>query len=293
MASVASALDVPDATGLVGDVTDTVADTTDAVAGTATDTVLARRTVAGSTDAVTDTAGNVVAQTTDVVADTTDAASGIVDRAATGATQTTELVGGVTRDLVGTAGGVIEDGVGLVDGIADTAVDDVSTTLDPVTNTIDGVVSGLDDWVSDGVVPIPDLNGTRSHPRPDRGVLRRPVLRRHPPARGTIRSPTQRGPVSGSAATTTTDVHLVPTDAPRPVPGGAVPGRPSNGGLPSPLDVAAAMMRGLTEAGGPSLVLWALVALVGLLPVMDDRWLRFVRPATPRAPYVAQDGRPG
>jgi hypothetical protein len=53
------------------------------------------------------------------------------------------------------------------------------------------------------------------------------------------------------------------------------------------------MMRGLSEAGGPSLVLWALVALVGLLPVMDDRWLRFVRPATPRAPLVAQDGRPG
>jgi hypothetical protein len=329
-ASAASALDVPDATGVVGGVTDTVAgtatgtvgnttdtvanttdtvanttdtvvgtatdtvaNTTDTVVGTATDTVAdTTETVADTTDAVTDTAGNVVAQTTDVVADTSDAASGIVDRAATGATQTTELVGRATRDLVGPAGGVIEDGVGLVDGIADTAVDGVSTTLDPVTNTIDGVVSGLDDWVSGGVVPIPDVTA------PDPII----VPTGSPPETGSPHTPTGsrehpssilRGPVSGSAANMSTGVHLVPTDAPRPVPGGAVPGRPSNGGLPSPLDVAAAMMRGLSEAGGPSLVLWALVALVGFLPVMDDRWLRFVRPALPRAPHVAQDGRPG
>jgi hypothetical protein len=265
MASMASALDVPDATEVVTDTTDAVADTT-----------------SGTTDAVADT--------TDVVAGTTEAASRIVNDAAAGATGTTGVVGDLTRDVVGTAGGVIEDGVALVDDVAGSGLGGVSSTLDPVTETIDGVVSGLGDGL--GGIPIPDLTApdpitAPTESPPETGSADTPTgSREH-------RSPIQRGPVSGSAAITTTDVHLVPTDAQRPVPGGDVPGRPSNAGLPSPLDVAAAMMRGLFEARGPSLVLWALVALVGLLPVMDDRWLRFVRPASPRAPHVAQDGRPG
>jgi hypothetical protein len=53
------------------------------------------------------------------------------------------------------------------------------------------------------------------------------------------------------------------------------------------------MLRGLAEAGGSGLVLWALIALLGLLPVLDDRWLRLVHPVSPRAPLVALDGRPG
>jgi hypothetical protein len=57
--------------------------------------------------------------------------------------------------------------------------------------------------------------------------------------------------------------------------------------------MAAAMLRGIPGAGGSSLVLWALIALLGLLPVLDDRWLRFVRPVPPHAPFVATSDRPG
>jgi hypothetical protein len=48
----------------------------------------------------------------------------------------------------------------------------------------------------------------------------------------------------------------------------------------------------LTEAGGASLV-WAFFALVALLAVTGDRWLRLARAVPPLAPYVVQDGRPG
>jgi hypothetical protein len=53
------------------------------------------------------------------------------------------------------------------------------------------------------------------------------------------------------------------------------------------------MLRGIPEAGGSSLVLWALIALLGLLPVLDDRWLRFVHPVPPHAPFVATSAPPG
>ncbi len=261
MASVASALDVPDATGVAGGATE---GTTGTVAGTATDTV---------------------ADTTDAVTGTTGAATRVVDDAVAGAAGTAEVVGDLTRDVVGTAEGAVGDGVALVDDIADSALGGVSSTLDPVTKTIDGVVSGMGDGLSE--VPIPDLTAPDPIPIPPTGSSE-PAT--DPPGH---RSLIERGPVSGTAATTTTDVHLAQTDVLRADPGGAVPGLPSNGGFPSPLDVAAAAMRGLSEAGGSSLVLWALVALVGLLPVMDDRWLRFVRPVSPRAPLVALDGRPG
>jgi hypothetical protein len=48
----------------------------------------------------------------------------------------------------------------------------------------------------------------------------------------------------------------------------------------------------LTEAGGTSLV-WAFFALVALLAVAADRWLRLAHAVPPLAPFVAQDGRPG
>jgi hypothetical protein len=47
----------------------------------------------------------------------------------------------------------------------------------------------------------------------------------------------------------------------------------------------------LTEAGGMSLV-WAFLALLVLLPAMDERWLRLVR-AVPAAAPLVPDGRPG
>jgi hypothetical protein len=340
MASMASALDVPDATEVVGgtsdevaDTADTVTDTADTVAGTAdatdeadtsdttgavgntADAVGTTTGAVGNTgDAVDNTAGavgntagavgntagavadtttDVVGNTTDAVGDTTDATTPIVHDAAAAAVGAAEVVGDLTPGVLGTAGGVVQDGVGLVDDVADGALDGVSTTLDPVTKTIGGVVDGLSDGVSDGAIPIPDLTAPDPIAVPSESPPGTDPSEPRTGSRGHHRSPIERGPVSGTAAIATTDVHLASTGALRPDAGGAVPGRPSNGGLPSPLDVAAAALRGLPEAGGSSLVLWALVALVGLLPVLDDRWLRFVRPVSPRAPHVAQDGRPG
>jgi hypothetical protein len=89
-----------------------------------------------------------------------------------------------------------------------------------------------------------------------------------------------------------TNVHQASTSASRADAGGAEPGPSPTGGLPFLLDAAAAALSSLTEAGGMSLV-WAIFALLVLLPAMDDRWLRFVRAVPPLAPLVAPDGRPG
>jgi hypothetical protein len=272
MGSMASALDAPDATGTVADTTEVVADTTEAVAD--------------SSDAVTDTTGT-VADTTGTVADTTDAATGIVNDVATSAAGTTETVADVTRNVVGTAGRTVEGGVALLDGVVDGALAEASGSLDPVGASIDALLPGLGE-TADGI-SIPDLSPSDTTLDP---AERSPGTGPSEPPSGSTGP--RRRTLPGTAAITTTDVHLTPTGALRPDdPGGAVPGRPSDGGLPWPLDVAAAMLRGLAEAGGSGLVLWALIALLGLLPVLDDRWLRLVHPVSPRAPLVALDGRPG
>ncbi|MBA3363287.1 MAG: hypothetical protein H0T07_02655 [Actinobacteria bacterium] len=54
----------------------------------------------------------------------------------------------------------------------------------------------------------------------------------------------------------------------------------------------AAALRSLTEAGSTSLM-WAFLALLVLLPAMDNRQLRFVRAVQRPAPLLATDGRPG
>ena len=53
-----------------------------------------------------------------------------------------------------------------------------------------------------------------------------------------------------------------------------------------------AALRSLTEAGSTSLM-WAFLALLVLLPAMDNRQLRFVRAVQRPAPLLATDGRPG
>jgi hypothetical protein len=60
-----------------------------------------------------------------------------------------------------------------------------------------------------------------------------------------------------------------------------------------PFGAAAAALSGASpEAGGTGLV-WAILALLVLIPAMGDRWLRLARGISPRAPFVALDGAPG
>jgi hypothetical protein len=316
--SVASALDVPGATDVVGGTTDavgetteTVGETTEAVGETATGAVgETTEAVGGTTETVGETATGAVGEATEAVGGTTEA----VGEAATGAVggitaavdETTEAVGGITEatgDTVGALTGALGDTAGaLTDAAGDTvgtltgAVGETAgaiggSLLDPTESlggVVDGLVGGVDVDVG-GVVPTsPDIAN------PAIGSTDAPTTAAPLPVSGDAPSPlaheAMRAPVLQPSLPT--NVHQVSTSASRPDAGGAEPGPAPAGGLPFLLDAAAAALSSLTEAGGTGLV-WAILALLVLLPAMDGRWLRFVRAVPPHAAFVALDGRPG
>jgi hypothetical protein len=276
MSSVASALDVPGAdtvSDTAGTATDTVSDT----AGTATDTA------GTATDTVSDTAGT-VSDTAGTAIDTAGTATDTVS-------DTAGTVGSVTGAIGDTAGGLTDAAGDAVGTLTDTVGDTAGTlgSLNPVESlggVVDGLVGGVD--VGEVVPTSPDGSDppigstdppTTAAPRGESRNVPSPLA--HESMRTTVLQPS-----------VPTNVHQTSTSASRPDAGGAEPGPVPVGGLPFPLDAAAAALSSLTEVGGTSLV-WAFLALLVLLPVMDDRWLRFVLAAPPHAPLVAPDGRPG
>jgi len=274
MSSAASALDIIDDTGLVGGTTDAVGETAGALGEAATGAVgdtteAATGAIGDTTEAISETAAGAVDGTLGTVGETSDAASGTVDA------------------LVGTAGDTLDAGTTLLRQVTDDTLTAVSGTVDTTTSALEDLVSGVSGVIDGSLVPIPGPAPPDSGSDPT------------DPARSGPSPPSSQGgrfglPEVGSGVTDLFDLHLAPPDGVRSDPGGATPGVPPSGRAPTPLDVAAAALRGLQEAGGSSLVLWGLLlALLGLLPVMDDRWLRFVRPVPPRAPFVASSDPPG
>lgn len=305
MSTMASALDVPDATETAGDTTDAAGDTTDEVTETATGVVGGTTDAAGDTaeaagdtldtggttaETVGDTATDVVGSTAETVGETADAATVVVDQAVDDAGEatraTTTVVGDLTDGVVGAAGDTAGAGTPLVHALADDTLGGVSSTLDTTSTTLTGLVTDVSGAAA-GAVQIPALLPTSSDPVGD-------TARSSPPGPAPPASTGGRSvlPRETLALTAPSDVHLASTGGVRPDPGGAEPGSAPSDGLPFPLDAAAAALSSLTEAGGMSLV-WAFLALLMLLPAMDDRWLRFVRGTPPLAPLVALDGRPG
>jgi hypothetical protein len=215
-----------------------------------------------------------------------------------------DVVGTVTEtvdDAIGTVTAPVDDLIGTVtdtvDGAIGTVTDTVGTVTDAVTNTVGGVtdtVGGVVGTVTDTVGGVGDV-GESSPPPP--AITSDPILE---PAASTSR----RAPPHGSPAVISAlqhdppnivlpiDVHPASVGATSPDVAGREPGPVLPRGLPSPLDAAAAALRTLHEAGGTSL-LWAFLALLVLLPSMDDRWLRFVRALQRPAPLLASNGRPG
>jgi hypothetical protein len=180
-----------------------------------------------------------------------------------------DTAGSVTGTVNDTAG-VVTDAVGTVDGVLDS------------TGSLGDLVDGVVDTGTNVVPPLPVA------PDPATGSGTDPT--HPPPADGTRDAPSALR--RDSLHTTLPDFHPASAGVPRPDAGGARPGAVPRDGLPFPLDAAAAALSSLTEAGGASLV-WAFFALVALLAVTGDRWLRLARAVPPLAPYVVQDGRPG
>jgi hypothetical protein len=305
LSSAASALDVPGSetvdatTEAVGDTTDTVGGTAGTTTGTAGGTA---GTAGGTAGTATDTAGT--------VGGTAGTAGGTAGTATDTAGETgsaIEETAGAVTDVAGEAGSTIEETAGAVtDAVGETT----GAVIDVATDGLDATAAVLEPAVDD---PVGTISGTladaagavptaASDPAlvPDAGLLD-PL----DPLDAVSSDPAKRTPLAREArdgpsalrreAVHTTllfDVHAASVGASRPDTGGSEPGPVPAGGLPFPLDAAAAALSSLTEAGGSSLV-WAFLALLVLLPAMDDRWLRFVRAAPPLAPLVAPDGRPG
>ena len=319
LATTASALDVPDADAAVSDTTGTLEDTADNTDEASADTTGALDETAGAaTGAVEDTAGAATGAVEDIagaatgsVEDTAGAATGAVEDtagAATGAVEDTagaatgsveDIAGAATgsvEDIAGAATGAVEDTAGAATETVGTATggvtETVGTAADTVATTADGVLdstNGLGDLV-DVVVP-----GSQALPTaplaPDPTTGSTGGQTDAPPAGGPLDGPS---PLRHESLHTTllNDFHPATSGEPRPDADGARPGPVPRDGLPFPLDAAAAALSSLTEAGGASLV-WAFFALVALLAVTGDRWLRLAQAVPPLAPYVVQDGRPG
>ena len=260
MSSVASALDVAGAdtvSDTAGTATDTVSDT----AGTATDTV--SDTAGTATDTVSDTAGTATDTVGSVTGAVGDAAEGLTDAAG---------------DTVGTVTGRVGDTAGAIGGSLTDPAESLGAVVDDLVGVVDvgGVVPTSPDQSDPSISTDPPTTAT---PRGEPRNVPSPLA--HESIRATVLLPSLP-----------TDVHQASTSASRPDAGGAEPGSVPVGGIPFPLGAAAAALSGIPEAGGTSLV-WAFLALIVLLPAMDDRWLRFILAAPPPAPLVAPDGRPG
>jgi hypothetical protein len=187
----------------------------------------------------------------------TDAAGDTVGTVPGTVGETAGAIGGSLTGPAGSPGGVVDDLVGGVD--------------------VGSVVPTSPDK-SDQPIGSTDPPTTATPPSESRNV---PSPLAHESTRPTVLQPSLP-----------TNVHQASTSASRPDAGGAEPGSVPLGGIPFPFDAAAAALSGIPEAGGTSLV-WAFLALLVLLPAMDDRWLRFILAAPPPAPLVAPDGRPG
>jgi hypothetical protein len=242
---------------------------------------------------VSDTAGSA----TGTVSDTAGSATGTVSDTAGAATGTVSDTAGSATDAVGSVTGAVGDTAGA---LTDTAGDTVGTATGAVGGT-SGAISGslLDPTESlGGIVGAVDVGGvlptSPDTPDPPIGSTDTPTSATPRAESGNVPSPLAHESMRATVVQPSllTNVHQASTSAPRPDAGGAEPGAASAGGIPFLLDAAAAALSPLTEAGGTGLV-WAIFALLVLLPAMDDRWLRFVRAVPPHAAFVAQDGRPG
>jgi hypothetical protein len=316
LSSTASALDVQDAdqSSLTDTVDDTVGTATDAVsdtagtatdtAGTATDTAgTATDTVRDTTGTATDTAGtatDTVSDNAGTATDTAGTATDTVSDTAGTATDTAETASGTISGIADSAAGAATTSLGRVTGVVDDGLGSTTTTLGRVTGVVDDTRGGVTGLVDDGLGGITrvvdDALGGAGGLLSTIDVPSVPGLAE---GNDVVAAPTNDGlsavrhdAVRPSLTMAINDVHLATTGVSNAGAGGAQPGPAPAGGIPFGPDAAAAASSSFNEAGGTGLV-WAILALLVLLPALDDRWLRFVRAALPRTPYVALDGRPG
>jgi hypothetical protein len=247
-------------------------------------------TATGAVNDTTGTATDAVNDTTDAVSDTTGAVTGTVNDTTDAVTGTATDAAGTATDAVGSVTDAAGDTVGALTDAAGDTVGALGGSLTDPAETLGGVVDGLVGGVDAGdIVPTsPDSSG------PPIGSTDPPKIAAPRGESSNVPSPLARESTRATVLQLSlpTNVHQVSTSASRPDAGGAQPGSVPLGGIPFPLDAAAAALSGVPEVGGTSLV-WAFLALLVLLPAMDDRWLRFILAAPPHSPLVAPDGRPG
>ena len=227
--------------------------------------------VGETVDSTTGTVSDTVVETTGTVSDTAGAATNTVDG----------TLGTVDETVGGTLGTVDETTVDeTVDGTLGTVDETVDGTLGTVDETVDGTLGTVDETVGGTLGTVDETVG---------GTL------------GTVDGATGTGiPGAPPLLLVTPDpvIGLADAAASGSAAGGtrtSVPApqrHPLNTALAMDVHAAAAALNSLTEAGSTSLM-WAFLALLVLLPAMDNRQLRFVRAVQRPAPLLATDGRPG
>ncbi|HWL90528.1 MAG TPA: hypothetical protein VNP90_04110, partial [Actinomycetota bacterium] len=200
-------------------------------------------------------------------------------------TDTVQSTTGTVTDTVQSTTGTVTD---TVESTTGTVGETVDGTLGTVGETVDGTLGTVGGPTDAGVPGLPPLPPVTSDPI----IGRANATTSGSTADGTrtgVSSP-QRVPLNIVLAV---DVQAASARAAPPdVARGTEPGPSPSGRLPSPFDAATAASRSHAEAGATS-VMWALLALLVLLPAMDDRWLQFVHAVQRSGAILAPDGRPG